>query len=290
MRVIFLIAFYVFAIPFLYGQDTTSTTSSLLWEISGKKVKSPSYLFGTMHLISADKFYYPEHLEEKLINSDILIMEIGGLQDQMEMMSKLFIEEGNLFDHFTEEQTDSLMVFMNKHFNYTENQVRTMFGGLKPIALMQVFSNLTFGETPKSYELSLESTAKKNEIAIKGLETVEEQAAIFDSISMKTQIEMVMSIVADIDKSIKETKELEEKYLSQDIDAIYKMIMEDSSGITNYENELLINRNIKWVPMIKKEIRKNKSFIAVGSGHLGGEKGLINLLREEGYTLTPIKF
>ena len=266
------------------------TTTSLLWEITDRKVKNPSYLFGTIHLISRDKFYFPESLKDKVINSERLVMEIGGLSDQMQMASLLFLEEGDLFDHFTHEQTDSIINYMEENLSYDSTQVKTMFGRMKPMALMQLFSKNAFGENPASYEMSLEKIAKENELEIEGLESIEEQMAIFDNMTMEDQVEMVMSGIRSSEDSQLLMEQLQESYLSQDIDAIYKFMESDSSSMMNYEDDLLHNRNERWIPLIKKHVKKKRCFIAVGAAHLGGERGVINLLREEGYTVTPVKF
>jgi hypothetical protein len=274
-----------------FSQDTTSTapTSSLLWEISGKKVKSPSYIFGTMHLIPKDQFLFPESLQDKVKNSELLVMEIGGLSEQMKGMQLMMLEEGNLFDHFTEEQADSIYDYSEEHLGYTEEQLNNMFGKMKPFVLIQLMTKNAFGESPGSYEMSLEKIAKEKEIEIEGLETVEEQMALFDSIPMKDQVKMVMSSLRNADSSAVETQKLIDAYLQQDIDSLHRYMNQSDSEISGFEDEFLNNRNENWIPLIKQYIKKNKTFIAVGAGHLGGEKGVIELLKKEGYTLTPIK-
>lgn len=273
-----------------FSQDTKSAerASSLLWEISGKKVKSPSYIFGTMHLIPKDQFLFPESLQDKVKNSDLLVMEIGGLSEQMKGMQLMMLEEGNLFDHFTEEQADSIYDYSEKNLGYTEEQLNTMFGKMKPFVLIQLMTKNAFGENPASYEMSLEKIAKEKEIEVEGLETVEEQMALFDSIPMKDQVKMVMSSLRNVDSSAIETQKLIDAYLKQDIDSLHRYMNQSDSEISGFEDEFLNKRNENWIPLIKQYIKKNKTFIAVGAGHLGGEKGVIELLRQEGYTLKPI--
>jgi uncharacterized protein YbaP (TraB family) len=41
--------------------------------------------------------------------------------------------------------------------------------------------------------------------------------------------------------------------------------------------------------LIKSYIKKVTAFIGVGAGHLGGQMGLIQLLKNEGYTVDPIR-
>src|SRR5690554_5249786 len=87
-----LLSTLIFAVHFGIAQE--APTTSLLWEITGKKVKSPSYVFGTMHMIPNDDFLFPETLEEKVKESEILVMEIGGLSEQMKAMHLMMLDSG----------------------------------------------------------------------------------------------------------------------------------------------------------------------------------------------------
>jgi uncharacterized protein YbaP (TraB family) len=288
MKLSILLSFFTtFIVSLLFSQQPET---SLLWEIKGKKVKSPSYLFGTMHLIPKDKFYFPEELQEKVRNSEVLMMEIGGISEQMKAANKMFLSEGSVFDFFSKTQQDSLFNYMKDELGLSESDARARYGRLKPLALMQLMTQNTFGESPESYELRLEMIAKKNGLQIAGLETVEEQMAIFDKIPNSEQAEMIMATVRG-QNSETETNRLIELYLAQDIDALAKTITEsEGSGFSNFEEDFLTARNKRWIPLIQKAIRKNTCFIAVGAGHLGGPEGVIQLLREAGYTVEPIKF
>jgi uncharacterized protein YbaP (TraB family) len=52
---------------------------------------------------------------------------------------------------------------------------------------------------------------------------------------------------------------------------------------------LLDNRNKNWIPIMQENMAKRSMFFAVGAGHLSGPFGVINLLKEQGYRLSPIK-
>lgn len=283
-----LFAFY-FLLP-VFSQSVESDSTGLLWEITGKKVKSPSYLFGTIHLISADKFYFPDALEPIITDSELIVMEIGELSEQMEAVQFLMLEEGDLFDHFSAEQEDSLLIFVDNQLNIAKDQSKLMFGRMKPMALMQLFAQAYFDEQPKSYEMKINELAQKHNVKVEGLETVEEQIALFDAIPMDEQVEMLMESVRDFEKQKEQFKEMETAYLSQDLKKLQDVLHSDSNHlIMQHESNILINRNKNWIPKIKRLMKKNKTFIAVGAGHLQGEDGLIQLLKDEGYELKPIR-
>src|SRR5690554_2967070 len=119
-----------FLVPFGIAQE--APTTSLLWEITGKKVKSPSYLFGTMHLIPKESFLFPESLQEKVKGSDILVMEIGGLSEQMKALQLMMLDSGTMFDYFTEEQLDSLFDYTEAELGFDEAKMRMAFSKMKP--------------------------------------------------------------------------------------------------------------------------------------------------------------
>ena len=77
-------------------------------------------------------------------------------------------------------------------------------------------------------------------------------------------------------------------YKDQDIYGLYDMMKTDES-IGDHEDVLLNKRNINWIPQMKTAMMEQRTFFAVGAGHLGGEEGVINLLREAGYEVNPFK-
>ena len=65
---------------------------------------------------------------------------------------------------------------------------------------------------------------------------------------------------------------------------------DDDDGLGHYQDILIFNRNKNWVQKLKKIMPERTVVVAVGAGHLAGEKGVIKLLRKEGYTVTPVKY
>ncbi|MCO5268842.1 MAG: TraB/GumN family protein [Brumimicrobium sp.] len=267
-------------------------TSSLLWEISGKKVKSPCYIFGTMHMMPKEDFYFPESLKEKLLHSELLVMEIGGISEQMKGMNLMMLDSGNLFDDFfSKEQLDTLFQYAQANLGMDETKMRKSLSGMKPFVLLQLLSKNEFGENPESYELTFETLAKQNQIPVDGLETIEEQLGFINNMANDQQVKMIMSTIrgSNNDDSAYNSRKLIEIYLGQNIDEIHDFIAKSDTNSEEFEETFLNKRNANWIKPIQKIIKNKKAFIAVGAGHLGGEKGVIQLLKNAGYTLTPIK-
>jgi uncharacterized protein YbaP (TraB family) len=263
--------------------------SSLLWKIEGNGIKNPSYLFGTMHLIEKEYFYFPTALDNIVKKSDVLVMEIAGIPDQMEVMQYLLLKEGTFFDYFSPVQKDSILSWAQEKMKMDEKMFTASFSRLKPFVLVQTATQMQFAGKTASYERTLEKIAMDKKIKIEGLETVADQMKIFDDLTKSQQAEMVMSGIRNEEKSIGQIKLMQQLYSRQNIDSLYNFIHDEGGVLAEEQHAFLDQRNINWIPKIKKHASKGKAFIAVGAGHLGGENGVIRLLENEGYKLTPVK-
>ena len=140
----------------------------------------------------------------------------------------------------------------------------------------------------KSYEMEFMKIAENSGKTIGGLETIDYQISIFDSIPYMDQANMLVESIKSTDVGDDQMKELVDLYIGQDIAGLYK-IMQGDENISEYEDVLLFKRNANWIPIMNQNMASNRSFFAVGAGHLGGAKGVINLLRQEGYSVKPFK-
>jgi uncharacterized protein YbaP (TraB family) len=285
---LFICLLFVFGGLFSYGQDN-SVKSGLLWEISGNNIPKGSYLFGTMHIIESDFFIFPKKLQKKIEKSGIVIMELAGVPNQLEALNYLELSEGTFFDFFTKQQEDSIINWAIQELKMTENGFRNSFSKMKPFVVSQLATQIYFIGKTESYEVEIERIASDNKIEIKGLETIEEQIALFDGLSNEDLSEMVMEVIRHPKEGIQETKKMMEVYSHQNIDELYQLIIEDNSELNGQKEALIDNRNLKWIPEIESTISNKSTFIAVGAGHLGGNNGVIQLLRNKGYTLKPIQ-
>ncbi|MBC9812273.1 TraB/GumN family protein [Crocinitomicaceae bacterium CZZ-1] len=287
-----LILFFGLFTGFVSGQylDSFPTQSNvLLWKIEGKKVKKDSYIFGTVHLIYKEKFYFPDQLTNLVKNSEQVVLEIGNV-DQMEVMKYLLLEKGTIFDFFTPEQADSILMWATAKLDMEPEQFKMAFSKMKPFALVQIASQKEMISEIESYDLTIQAIANGQKIPVVGLETVAQQIALFDNMDSLQQREMVMDVVREEKTDTNSFDTLFDYYLKQNVDEMYQYIINEGGSMMESSEELLDKRNHNWIPQIEALIKKKKTFIAVGAGHLGGKEGVLRLLEKQGYTLTPVYF
>lgn len=260
---------------------------SLLWKISGNGLKENSYLFGTIHMICKDKFYMDERIENALASSKVLAMELNMADPNlMAEMQKLSVNPGfaNIKGEFSAEQASALDKFLTTSYGAGLDQL----GILKPFVLSSmVLVKMLPCTEQSSYELFLTEKAKEQSKTVKGLETVAFQMGVFDQIPQKLQIDELGKMVTN-PEGMEEFDKLVGAYLDQDLDRLYDLITENDM-FREYGNLLLEDRNKNWIPKIEEMVKEQTTFIAVGSGHLGSETGVIALLRKAGYTVEAVK-
>jgi uncharacterized protein len=262
--------------------------SSLLWEITGNDLKQPSYLFGTIHIICKEDFFLSPIVIEKFTNAEKVFLELD-MDDPtmiMKMMQLLQLPKGQTIKQLF---GDSAFKLFDEQYKKITGSSAMMFNTFKPFMLMSMLTEKSLScPVKESFEQTFVAMAAKQKKDIKGLETIEDQVAVFDSIPDSTEIANLKNMVLDFNKGIEEFKKLVAVYKTQDVDSIYRLTSK-SPDLMEAENELLVKRNSKWIPLMKSSMQQTACFFAVGAAHLGGHIGVIALLRKQGYTVKPMK-
>lgn len=267
---------------------------ALLWEISGNGLETSSYLYGTIHIIPAEDYFLPAGTLEAIATSESIIFEIdmkdmNNIMKQLGMLNNAFMKDGlTLKDLYTDEE----YVIVKAHFDKIGMPL-FFLERLKPMFLTVFASgeidpgDLQSGKA-KSYEMEFYDIVKSTKKSSGGLETMEYQMSVFDSIPYQEQADMLLETIQMGDSGGDSFKEMVSIYKLQDIEGMQTMFEEEDSGVEGYEDILLVNRNKNWIPVMGEYMVKGRTFFAVGAGHLAGPQGVIHLLREAGYTLAPI--
>ncbi len=268
--------------------------NTLLWKISGNGLEKPSYLFGTVHMICKDDAYLSNNLVNAIQKADRVYLEIDmdNLFEMIGAMSKMKMKnDTTLADLMTPEEYQRIKKYFEANVSMLPFSVLETYKPLVASSLIME-SNMVCDEQVAMEQLIM-AEAKKNGKKIEGLETAAYQMGIFDSIPYKMQAQaLIKGISTEDDQSDSENefKELMKAYKEQDLNKLGDMITKSDDGMMKqYEDVLLGNRNRNWVAKLKTLLKEKSLVIAVGAGHLPGEKGVINLLRKEGYKVTPVE-
>lgn len=263
-----------------------SPAQSLLWKISGNDLEKPSYLFGTIHMICPDDLILSEATKTAVENTDQVVLELD--MDEPNFMAKaqqmaINKDMANISAQLSEDDLATVNAFFKSNYGADLSQL----GVMKPIGLMSmIYMKGLECPQPASYEATFMQL--KGDKELKGLETIEYQLNIFDQIPLEEQLSWLVEYTSDTEKMKTELDFMIKAYKSQDMQKLHDMIT-SSVQFEAYTEILLYKRNQEWIDRIEKFITDKPTFIAVGAGHLGSDKGVIALLRNEGYKVEPVK-
>jgi uncharacterized protein len=277
---------------FLTGNSSSAyplqDNKSLLWRISSKKLKKPSYLFGTMHMLCEEDYIWTPVMQQSVDASESLCFEMD-LDDpslMMEVTTGMMDHSGkSLKDYFTADDYAKLERFLTDSLEMDIS----MFRQMKPVVLQTMIGS-TMMKCPVtvSYENRLMETARKSGKEVLGLEKAAEQLDLFDNLPTDSVVKELMEIISGNNAESDEYTTLINAYKKQDIIALHNIIQSSNHKDVDLAGFIDV-RNEKWISRMTEKMEQQSVFFAVGAGHLWGDVGLITLLRKAGYTVEPVK-
>ena len=282
-----------FILALFIATSFNSVAAPALFKV--EKNGTSSYLFGTVHVGDASMKGLPEKVTKAIDQSEQVVVEVDiskltPLQMQQRSMPFMMLKDGKTL------QTELSKQNYNKLKDYFAKKSIdiAMFNGLKPWAVMVTMMKIEFQNAGFSDQTGIDKQvlayAKKQNITIGELETLEQQLQMFDGMALLSNemIEETFEQLADINTYF---IKLVNAWKNGDMDTLteyYNMSFDESNYGEISEQVMLVNRNNKWVEQLVPRLTNEKLFIAVGALHLPEQHGLIKQLTDAGFTITRL--
>lgn len=289
------LSFFLFCLIFIFCISVTASShKSFLWKINtGAK---PSYILGSLHLARSDLYPLANTIENAFNDSDILVVEINILNKDPLAIQQQFMEKGiypygrNLRDSISN-KTLELLKDKLKDLGMTIEQVNNM----KPWYLamnLVTFDLLRLGFNPvygiDMYFMQRSQGTKE----IDELETFAYQLNLFNNLSAREQELFLLSTLIDLDVIEQEIDNIVSAWKTGDTRKMQSILQE---GLQKYPelapfyDKVIYKRNKEMAEKIEKMLQNGKSFFfIIGGAHLVGREGIIQLLKEKGYSLEQL--
>lgn len=267
--------------PEVSEETATETGSPALWKVADED--TTIYLFGTVHALPNDVEWSTPMLENALAESDSIVTEIKmgpeiGQEMQTLVMTKGVLPKGTtLRSLLSEEQKASYEEAMGKLSvpPAAFDQFEPWYAGM----MMSMLPLLQQGYSPDAgvEKVLLTKAGEKDQQA---LETIEFQISVFDELPQESQIGFLIDAANGIDEIKPMLDKMVTEWAKGDADALAKLMNE---GLTDpaVAESLLYMRNRNWADWIDTRLdTPGTVFIAVGAGHLAGDKSVQDYLAE----------
>ena len=287
-RILAIIALLLLAVP--------AANAQLLWKISGRGIGKPSYILGTHHAVPytfcdtipglMKAFGEVGHVVGEF---DMLKMDAMTPQ-QMQNMQKMMMmpADTTMASLFSDAQRDTLDAYLKN----TLGANLQMLSSMKPMTIMVTVQQKMLMELiPDIASLTgidkyMQTLAAEKGKQVGGLETMEYQLGLLYGSSLQDQADALMDMVRR-SNSKELLQELTAAYKTQNLDTLWKIFQDQ---MTELEYDALVKtRNLNWLEEMKHLLTTQSALYVVGAGHLPGDSGMINLLRDAGYKVKPVK-
>jgi uncharacterized protein YbaP (TraB family) len=273
----------------------TATTDAdpALWVV--KDDDTTIYLFGTVHVLKPGLSWFDEAVKDAFDKSDEMMLELVMPEDQAAvaktMMPLAMDTTGKTIpSRLTADELkayQAALVSVGVPANAFDS-----FEPWFPAMTLSVLPLTKLGYDPEQgAEKLLTKFAKDNSKPVAGLETLEEQLGFFDKLPETQQVAFLNAVVKDIDKLGPMLDKMVGLWAKGDPDGLAVTMNESMAATPELAQILLYDRNARWADQIKTRMDKPGTvFIAVGAGHLAGEKSVQDYLKDRGLTATRIAY
>lgn len=279
-----------------------SANAQLLWKVTGNGLDAPSYIMGTHHLAPFSIMDSIAGLRQAMretqqVYGELKMSELESPATMQLMQKSMMIDsDTTLTTLFSPEDYATVNKFCK------ENMMMdlSMAPKLKPayllnnVVVMAYVKHVGKFNPQEQLDTFFQSQASKNGKKVDGLETPEFQFnLLFNGASLQRQAQLLMCTLHNIDSEVENIKKLTDAYMRQDLRTMLEISEQRKDNqcdpLPGEEDAMIFNRNKAWAEKLPAILKAAPTFVAVGALHLPGEKGLLNLLKKQGYTVEPVK-
>ena len=273
----------------IYGQG-------LLWKVEAPdNAVEPSYVLGTIHVSDPRVLNLPKAVREAFAAAKSATFEIRqSSSDQAKALKLMSLDRGKTLGDYLNREQLKLVEKAAELYGLPEHTLQRF----KPWALYLMFSvppseQQRKAKGKKALDFALQTRARDFGVPVYGLESLDEQLALFDGLSDEVQVAYLDSILRQLDQFELQFEQLLQLYLARDISGIQSMAIEsldesDRKAWESFQADVIDRRNFLMVERMQDRLQEGAAFVAVGALHLPGEKGVLKLLQGQGYRISRL--
>ncbi len=275
--------------------------AQLLWKVSGNGLGRPSYIFGTYHMAPSSMIDRIAGIDQAIEACDVVVGEVEkdslmSSEVQARMAKAMMAPSDSTLDKLLSPQGYAIVekVF-NKYFG-TMGVKLSQMKNLKPSAIstqMQAMQAIKYFPNFNANDLidvAVQARANDEGRPSMGLESVQEQIDLLFNGPLTEQAQGLLEACKQDEFFQAQSVALADAYMAQDLNKLFAVMTDATKGDSEEIMEMLIyKRNRNWAQKLNVMMPERAMLVCVGAGHLPGDKGLLQLLRNMGYTVEPAK-
>jgi len=273
----------------LFAQDSPDIDGkSCLWKVQSEK--NTVYLLGSVHILKQENYPLKKSIEQAFDDVQKLVFEIHldsaeTLSVQMKILSKGMYSDGSTLQENIDEETYSLVTEKAEELGLGIEQMSRFKPWFVTVTLITLKLQKLGFDPNYGVDKYFFKKAKEAGKEIAGLETVEYQIDLFDSLSKMNQKDLILQTLKELDVLEEEIDDLIDAWRMGHSVKLEDMVLKSFKEYPEIYRKFIYERNISWLPQVESLLKINKNvLVIVGAGHLLGNDGIISLLEKRGYS------
>lgn len=272
------------------SQGSENNATVFMWE--AQKDGATLYLLGSIHALKKEAYPLPQVIESAFDRAAVVAFEVD--MDEMAAGAFQMVAAGSYDDGRTLEEVIGAALWADFSAKMAATGMPpSMFRSMKPwLAALSLaaFELERAGYSPSdgidTYFSSRAKEAGKERVA---LETMEFQIGLFAGLTPEESLAFLEYTLADLENMIPLLDEIYSKWLLGDAAYVQTELGEEFGEFPDLYEKLISGRNRRWLPAIEQLVAGGRdAMVVVGAMHLVGEDGIVELLRQRGYTVTQL--
>ena len=252
------------------------------------------YLFGTFHALDGKADWFNDEVREAFDASQDVVLEVltpDNPADLGPVVMKYAVDtSGKTLTSKLSPDGQKALAAALAHYGMPANAL----DGFKPFFASLTLTMLQFKElgmgTEQGSEAVLKKAAAESAKKLGAVETVEDQLAMFSSLSDEEQVRLLEASLKEGDKMAGEIRNMLAMWNRGDAAAVAKLIQQSDKDSPALYKAMFTDRDARWVKWIGDRLEQPGTvFMAVGTGHLAGDRSVVGLLEKQGLKVTRVQ-
>jgi uncharacterized protein len=257
-----------------------------LWELHGKH--NTVYILGSIHVLRPSDYPLAPAVLNAYGNANSILMEVNLAEIDLQRMQTELLASARLPEGKTLQGIMGDARYQRAQVLAREVGIDLgIFDAFAPWFAAEAISQMQLqqlGFQPQSgVEMFFLERARTDGKSVAGLETVHDQIALFNALSMDEQADYLVSSLEEAHDLPKEVGAMVHAWASGDTQWFADELKSEIGRDPALYDSVLVARNRKWVPKIEALLNDNKNYLViVGTAHLVGQGSVIALLKKDG--------
>ena len=274
-----------------FGQ-ASAQEKSFLWKVRSEG--NSIYILGSIHFLKKESYPLKKSIEQAFDAATKLVLEIDLQSVTPEKTRQVTLEKGVFRDGTTLQQSVA-----KETYDLTEQRARELgidLRAMNPLKPWLVALTLTTMKLQKlgfdpgyGIDRHFAERARRSGKSTSGLESLEFQLGLFDGMTRRDQEMMLRETLKELDQLDQGVEQIVQLWLKGDAGSLEEWLLAGMREYPEVREKVIVERNRRWLPQIEKMITQGESaMVVVGAAHLVGREGVIELLKERGYTVEQL--